>query len=188
MCARTATKQSPIRRVDKSRAVYIERCKYGSGANHGKPAAVRRQGARGLSPLPLMDIQGANLFFQLIARQYEKTSTVFTSNKTFSQWNGGLCRHHHCLRHSGSRPASLHRDQHKGRVLSPEGTQGIYAPETADRKHSFCARQHLIFVTPLAENYNISSAFSYNFKSALTILILQGFVQIAIFGLLLGTV
>ena len=31
-----------------------------------------------------MDIQGANLFFQLIARRYEKTSTVFTSNKTFS--------------------------------------------------------------------------------------------------------
>lgn len=34
-----------------------------------------------------VDIQGANLFFQLIARRYEKTSTVFTSNKTFSQWN-----------------------------------------------------------------------------------------------------
>lgn len=34
-----------------------------------------------------MDIQGANLFFQLIARRYEKVSTVFTSNKTFSQWN-----------------------------------------------------------------------------------------------------
>lgn len=34
-----------------------------------------------------MDIQGANLFFQLIARRYEKSSTVFTSNKTFSQWN-----------------------------------------------------------------------------------------------------
>ena len=34
-----------------------------------------------------MDTQGANLFFQLIARRYEKTSTVFTSNKTFSQWN-----------------------------------------------------------------------------------------------------
>ena len=32
-----------------------------------------------------MDIQGANPFFQLIARRYEKTSTVFTSNKTFSQ-------------------------------------------------------------------------------------------------------
>jgi DNA replication protein DnaC len=34
-----------------------------------------------------MDIAGANLFFQLIARRYEKTSTIFTSNKTFSQWN-----------------------------------------------------------------------------------------------------
>jgi len=34
-----------------------------------------------------MDIQGTNLFFQLIARRYEKVSTVFTSNKTFSQWN-----------------------------------------------------------------------------------------------------
>ena len=34
-----------------------------------------------------MDIQGSNLFFQLIARRYEKASTIFTSNKTFSQWN-----------------------------------------------------------------------------------------------------
>ena len=34
-----------------------------------------------------MDIQGANLFFQLIARRYERVSTIFTSNKTFSQWN-----------------------------------------------------------------------------------------------------
>ena len=32
-----------------------------------------------------MDIQGANLFLQLISRRYEKTSTVFTPNKTFSQ-------------------------------------------------------------------------------------------------------
>ena len=34
-----------------------------------------------------MDIQGVKLFFQLIARRYEKTSSIFTSNKTFSQWN-----------------------------------------------------------------------------------------------------
>lgn len=34
-----------------------------------------------------MDIQGANLFFQLIAKRYEKSSTIFTSNKSFSQWN-----------------------------------------------------------------------------------------------------
>lgn len=35
--------------------------------------------------LPL-DINGANLFFQLIAKRYEKSSTIFTSNKTFSSW------------------------------------------------------------------------------------------------------
>lgn len=34
-----------------------------------------------------MDIQGANLFFQLIAKRYEKSSTILTSNKSFSQWN-----------------------------------------------------------------------------------------------------
>ena len=34
-----------------------------------------------------MDIQGANLFFQLIAKRYEKNTTIFTSNKMFSQWN-----------------------------------------------------------------------------------------------------
>ena len=34
-----------------------------------------------------MNIQGANLFFQLIARRYEKNSTILTSNKMFSQWN-----------------------------------------------------------------------------------------------------
>ena len=27
------------------------------------------------------------IYFQLIARRYEKASTVFTSNKTFSQWD-----------------------------------------------------------------------------------------------------
>ena len=27
------------------------------------------------------------MFFRFIARRYEKTPTVFTSNKTFSQWN-----------------------------------------------------------------------------------------------------
>lgn len=34
-----------------------------------------------------MDIQGANLFFQLITKRYEKNSTIFTSNKAFSSWN-----------------------------------------------------------------------------------------------------
>lgn len=34
-----------------------------------------------------MDINGANLFFQLITKRYEKNSTIFTSNKPFSSWN-----------------------------------------------------------------------------------------------------
>lgn len=34
-----------------------------------------------------MDIQGANLFFQLITKRYEKNTTIFTSNKAFSAWN-----------------------------------------------------------------------------------------------------
>ena len=34
-----------------------------------------------------MDLQGANLFFQLITKRYEKNSTIFTSNKAFSAWN-----------------------------------------------------------------------------------------------------
>lgn len=34
-----------------------------------------------------MDIQGANLFFQSIAKRYEKDSTIFTPNKAFSSWN-----------------------------------------------------------------------------------------------------
>ena len=36
--------------------------------------------------LPI-NIQGANLFFQLIAKRYEKNSTILTSNKSFSAWN-----------------------------------------------------------------------------------------------------
>lgn len=32
------------------------------------------------------NIEGANLFFQLINRRYEKNSTIFTTNKPFSEW------------------------------------------------------------------------------------------------------
>lgn len=33
-----------------------------------------------------VDSQGANLFFQLIARRYEKNSTIITTNQAFSKW------------------------------------------------------------------------------------------------------
>lgn len=35
--------------------------------------------------LPI-DKQGANLFFQIISRRYEKNTTILTSNKNFTQW------------------------------------------------------------------------------------------------------
>lgn len=35
--------------------------------------------------LPI-DKQGANLFFQLIAKRYEKKSTILTTNMTFNKW------------------------------------------------------------------------------------------------------
>lgn len=36
--------------------------------------------------LPI-DKQGANLFFQLISKRYEKGSIIITSNKSYNQWN-----------------------------------------------------------------------------------------------------
>lgn len=33
-----------------------------------------------------VDKDGANLFFQLIARRYEKGSTIITTNQVFSKW------------------------------------------------------------------------------------------------------
>ena len=34
-----------------------------------------------------VDKQGANLFFQLIAKRYEKNSTIITTNQPFSKWS-----------------------------------------------------------------------------------------------------
>ena len=95
-----------------------------------------------------MDIQGANLFVQLIARRYEKTSTIFTANKTFSRWNEVFADVtiasaildrvlHHCT------VISI-----KGESLPPQGAQGVYAPEAANREHAFRIRKQLIFVIP----------------------------------------
>jgi DNA replication protein DnaC len=33
-----------------------------------------------------MDKEGSHLFFQLVCRRYERGSTIFTSNKTYSEW------------------------------------------------------------------------------------------------------
>ena len=48
-----------------------------------------------------------------------------------------LKKHLNMYAYPGSCPAPLHCDQHQRRVLPSQGTKGIYAPEAANREHSF---------------------------------------------------
>lgn len=91
-----------------------------------------------------MDIQGANLFFQLIARRYEKVSTVFTSNKTFSQWNEVFAdvTIASAILRQGASP--LHGRQHQRGKLPAQGTQGVYEAKTARCQHAFRSDSSLI--------------------------------------------
>ena len=41
------------------------------------------------------DSEGANCFFQLVSKRYEKTSTIFTSNKSYGDW--GEIFHDHVI-------------------------------------------------------------------------------------------
>lgn len=45
--------------------------------------------------------------------------------------------------HTGAGATSLHRGQHQRRVIQAERTQGIYAPEAADREHAIRAGKRL---------------------------------------------
>mgnify|MGYP002509843408 CR=1 FL=1 len=114
-----------------------------------------------------MDIQGANLFFQLIARRYEKTSTVFTSNKTFSQWNK-------IFADVTIASAILDRVLHHCTVINIKGE----SYRLKGRKEFMRQKQRIVNTLlskaapdscyPPPKNYKISSAFSYNFNLALT--------------------
>ncbi len=120
----------------------------------------------GIVYLP-MDIHGANLSFQLTARRYEKMSAVFASNKAFSQWNEVF---------AGVTIASaiLDRVPHHCTVISIKGE----SYRLKGRKEFMRQKQQTVntllvqgstwFLLPPQKNDKISSAFSYNFKSALT--------------------
>lgn len=41
------------------------------------------------------DSEGAHCFFQLVSKRYEKTSTIFTSNKSYGEW--GQIFHDHVI-------------------------------------------------------------------------------------------
>jgi DNA replication protein DnaC len=44
---------------------------------------------------PRVDPEGAHCFFQLVSKRYEKTSTIFTSNKSYGEW--GEIFHDHVI-------------------------------------------------------------------------------------------
>ena len=80
-----------------------------------------------------MDIQGANLFFQLIAKRYEKVSTIFTSNKTFSQWN-------EVFSDVTIASAILDRDLHHCTVINIKGE----SYRLKERKEYMKQKQHIV--------------------------------------------
>jgi DNA replication protein DnaC len=67
-----------------------------------------------------IDRQGANLFFQLISRRYEKGSILLTSNQRLGAWGGRLRRPRHRQCHPRPPAPPRHHHQHQRRVLSPE--------------------------------------------------------------------
>ena len=68
--------------MDRWRAVYIERCTYGSGASNGKPAVERRQGACCLAHLMLRQSYTAQAFDELWkrVRKYGGLGSALTQN------------------------------------------------------------------------------------------------------------
>jgi DNA replication protein DnaC len=80
-----------------------------------------------------MDRQGANLFFQLISRRYERGSILLTSNQSLGAWGEVFWGHGDRQRDSRPAPAPRHHDQHQRRVLSLEReTPGRAAPPRPD--------------------------------------------------------
>jgi len=74
--------------------------------------------------LPI-DRTGANLFFQLISRRYEKGPMILTSNQSFGAWGGGLWGPSTRDRDPGSGAPPCDHDQYPGPFLSAQGeTQG----------------------------------------------------------------
>ena len=70
----------------KWRAVYIERCTYGSEASIRKRVPARDHRAECLAYYVPVDHAGAQLLFRVIADSYETRSLIITTNLEFSQW------------------------------------------------------------------------------------------------------
>ena len=62
----------------------------------------------------LMGVRSANLFFQFVSSRYEKRFTIFTSNKSFSEWG-------EIPEDSGMASAVLDRIPHHCTVINVKG-------------------------------------------------------------------
>lgn len=76
-----------------------------------------------------MKREGAHLFFQLVSRRYEKSSTIFTSNKPYSEW-GEVMGHGHRSSDAEQDPPSQHDHQHQGRATGSRlgSGRGVHRP------------------------------------------------------------
>jgi len=63
--------------------------------------------------LPI-DRQGANLFFQLVSRRYERGSIIITSNQSLGAWGRGVRRPGNRQRHPRPCAPSFDHGQHQG--------------------------------------------------------------------------
>ena len=70
----------------KWRAVYIERCTYGSEASIRKRAPERDHRAECLAYYLPIDREGVQLLFRVVADSYETRSLILTTNLEFSKW------------------------------------------------------------------------------------------------------
>ncbi|WP_306723883.1 ATP-binding protein [Acidithiobacillus ferrooxidans] len=70
----------------KWRAVYIERCTYGSEASIRKRTPARECCAECLAYYLPIDREGAQLLFRVVADSYETRSLILTTNLEFSKW------------------------------------------------------------------------------------------------------
>jgi DNA replication protein DnaC len=75
----------------------------------------------------------ANLFFQVVAKRYEKGSMILTSNLTFGSWGRGIRRRRSAdRRHAGPHPAPCQRRADRRRKLPAQGqAPGWYHGEAA---------------------------------------------------------
>jgi DNA replication protein DnaC len=83
--------------------------------------------------LPI-DRAGANLFFQLISRRYERGPMILTSNTELRQLGRGLRRPGHRHRRPGPHPASRHHPRHPGQLVPAQG-QAQGRPRPPRRGH-----------------------------------------------------